>query len=157
MDEPKIDSRAANSPARKASAALSAADFPALVARHRHYFVSGATRSVEWRKRQLIALRSMMKEHAEEFYAALWTDLRRSRIEADWADVKYMSSEIDYALAHLSHWMKPLPARTPLVMVPSRAEVRFEPLGVGLIIGTWNYPVMLALSPLVSAIAAGNA
>ena len=156
MAEAKIDSRAANSPARKASAALSAADFPALVARHRHYFVSGATRSVKWRKRQLIALRSMMKEHAEEFYAALWTDLRRSRIEADWADVKYMSSEIDYALVHLSRWMKPLPARTPLVMVPSRAEVRFEPLGVGLIIGTWNYPVMLALSPLVSAIAAGN-
>lgn len=52
-------------------------DFSALVAHHRNYFRSGATRSAEWRKGQLIALRSMMKDHAEGFYAALWTDLRR--------------------------------------------------------------------------------
>jgi aldehyde dehydrogenase (NAD+) len=42
------------------------------------------------------------------------------------------------------------------VMAPSHAEVRFDPLGVGLIIGTWNYPVMLTLSPLVAAICGGN-
>jgi len=105
----------------------------------------------------LIALRSMMKEHAEDFYAALWADLHRNRIEADWVDVKYITSEIDYVLAHLRCWMRPLSASTPLVLTPSRASVRFDPLGVGLIIGTWNYPVMLTLSPLVGAISAGNA
>src|SRR5438270_12480718 len=52
--------------------------------------------------------------------------------------------------------MKPVPISTPLQLAPSHAEVRFEPLGVGLIIGTWNYPLMLTLSPLVAAIAAGN-
>jgi aldehyde dehydrogenase (NAD+) len=61
----------------------STADFGRLVACHRAYFQSGATRSVEWRESQLMALRSMMKNHAEDFYAALWTDLRRNRIEAD--------------------------------------------------------------------------
>lgn len=135
----------------------STADFGRLVARHRNYFQSGATRSVEWRESQLIALRSMMKDHAEDFYAALWTDLRRNRIEADWVDVKYMTSEIDHVLAHLRHWTKPLPVSTPLVLAPSHTHVRFDPLGVGLIIGTWNYPVMLTLSPLVAAISAGNA
>lgn len=157
MANTKIDPSGAEDLRRtSASVSAGATDFPAIIARHRDYFLSSATRPTEWRKRQLVALRSMMKEHAEEFYAALWTDLRRSRIEADWADVKYMTSEIDYALVHLSRWMKPLPASTPLAMTPSRAEVRFEPLGVGLIIGTWNYPVMLTLSPLISAIAAGN-
>ena len=131
-------------------------DFKCLVARHRNYFRSGATRSAEWRESQLIALRSMMKEHAEDFYAALWADLGRNRIEADWVDVKYMTSEIDYVLAHLRQWMTPVGVSTPLVVTPSRAEVRFEPLGVGLIIGTWNYPVMVTLSPLVGAISAGN-
>lgn len=131
-------------------------DFESLVARHRSYFRSGATRSAEWRERQLIALRSMMKEHAEDFYAALWADLRRSRIEADWVDVKYVTSEIDHVLANLRRWMTPLPVRTPLVLTPSRAHVRFDPLGVGLIIGTWNYPVMVTLSPLIAAISAGN-
>jgi acyl-CoA reductase-like NAD-dependent aldehyde dehydrogenase len=135
----------------------SIADFGRLVAHHRAYFQSGATRSVEWRESQLIALRSMMKDHAEDFYAALWTDLRRNRVEADWVDVKYMTSEIDHTLAHLRHWMKPVSASTPFALTPSHVQVRFDPLGVGLIIGTWNYPLMLLLSPLVAAIAAGNA
>src|SRR5207245_10268333 len=131
-------------------------DFGKLVADHRAYFLSGVTRSAEWRESQLRALRSMMKDHAEDFYAALWSDLRRNRIEADLIDVKYMTSEIDHVLAHLRRWMKPVPISTPYQLAPSHAEVRFDPLGVGLIIGTWKYPLMLTLSPLVAAIAGGN-
>jgi len=131
-------------------------DLNGLATHHRKYFLSGVTRSIEWRETQLVALQSMMKDRADEFYAALWKDLRRNRIEADWVDVKYMTSEIDHVLAHLQHWMKPLPTSTPVVLTPSHAQVRFDPLGVGLIIGTWNYPVMLTLSPLVAAISAGN-
>src|SRR5580692_204682 len=130
-------------------------DLHGLATRHRNYFLSGATRAVEWRETQLTALRSMMKDHAEDFYAALWADLRRNRVEADWVDVKHISSEIDHALGQLRYWMKPLPVTAPLVSVPSHGQVRFEPLGVGLIIGTWSYPLMLTLSPLVAAIAAG--
>src|SRR3954465_8006635 len=132
-------------------------DFSKLVPDHRAYFLSGVTRSAEWRERQLRALHSMMKDHAEDFYAALWSDLRRNRIEADLIDVKYMSSEVDHVLAHLRRWMKPVPVSTPLLLAPSHGQVRFDPLGVGLIIGTWNYPLMLTLSPLVAAISAGNA
>src|SRR5438046_10429215 len=65
-------------------------DFGKLVADHRAYFLSGITRSAEWREIQLRALRSMMKDHAEDFYAALWTDLRRNRIEADFVEGKFM-------------------------------------------------------------------
>ncbi len=132
-------------------------DFNALVARHRAYFRSGATRTVDWRERQLMALRAMVKEHAEEWYAALWTDLRRNRVDADWVDVKYVTSEAGHALANLRRWTTPMPVSTPLVLTPSHAQVQFEPLGVGLIIGTWNYPLMLTLSPLIAAISAGNA
>src|SRR5215831_12911465 len=136
---------------------MSAPDFNALVSGHRKYFQSGATRSVEWRESQLTALRAMMKDHADEFYGALWTDLRRNRIDSDWSDVKYISSEVSHALAHLRRWMKPRPISTPLALMPSHTQVRFDPLGVGLIIGTWNYPVMLTLSPLIAAISGGNA
>src|SRR5258708_17600924 len=52
--------------------------------------------------------------------------------------------------------MKPLAVHTPVMLAPSHAHVRFDPLGVGLIIGTWNYPVMLTLSPLIAAITRGN-
>jgi len=121
-------------------------DLGKLAADHRAYFQSGATRPLEWRESQLIALRSMMKDHAEDFYAALWSDLRRNRIEADWVDVKYMTSEIYHVLARLRQWIQPLPVSTPLVLAPSHGHVRFDPLGVGLIIGTWNYPLMLTCS-----------
>src|SRR5579883_2668460 len=94
-------------------------DFRRRVTLHRNYFRSGATRSAKWRERQLIALRSMMKDHADDFYAALWTDLRRNRTEADWVDVKYMTSEIDYVLSRLGQWMTPLPVSTPLILTPS--------------------------------------
>src|SRR3954447_15393115 len=84
-------------------------DFTKLVADHRAYFLSGVTRSAEWRESQLRALHSMMKDHAEDFYAALWSDLRRNRIDADLIDVKFMTSEIDHVLAHLRSWMRPVP------------------------------------------------
>jgi acyl-CoA reductase-like NAD-dependent aldehyde dehydrogenase len=129
----------------------------ALVSRHRKYFHTGITRSAEWRESQLTALRAMVNEHADDFYAALWKDLRRNKVDADWTDVKYITSELDHALSHLRQWMKPLRVSTPVVIAPSHAQVRFEPLGVGLIIGTWNYPVMLTLSPLIAAICGGNA
>jgi len=131
-------------------------DFADLASRHRRYFQSGATRPLEWRESQLIALRTMLQDHAEDFYAALWADLRRNRTDADWTDVKYLESEINHALDHLRGWMTPRAISSPLVLAPSQAHVRFDPLGVGLIIGTWNYPMMLALSPLVAAISGGN-
>src|SRR6266705_3315691 len=131
-------------------------DFGKLVADHRAYFLSGITRSAEWRESQLRALHSMIKDHAEDFYAALWTDLRRNRIEADFVDVKFMTSEIDHVIAHLLRWMKPVRISTPYQLAPSHAEVRFDPLGGGRIIKKWKYPIMLTLSPLVAAIAAGN-
>src|ERR1700730_13739107 len=107
---------------------MTTTDLAALVSRHRNYFRTGATRSVEWRESQLKALRAMMKDRAEDFYAALWTDLRRNRIEADLIDVKYLTSEIDHVLAHFRGWMKPVPISTPLQLAPSHAQVQFDPL-----------------------------
>src|SRR5258705_1104285 len=131
-------------------------DYPALVSRHRNYFRRGDTRSVEWRERQLNALRAMMTDRAEDFYDALWTDLRRNRTDADLTDVKFLVGEAAHALANLRDWMKPTPISIPPMFSPSEGQVRFDPLGVGLIIGTWNYPVMLTLSPLIAAISGGN-
>ena len=132
-------------------------NFSALMARHRAYFQTGATRSADWREGQLTALRAMMTDRAEDFHAALWTDLRRNRTDADLTDVQFLATEAEHALSHLRQWMKPLSVSTPAVLGPARVQVQFDPLGVGLIIGTWNYPLMLTLSPLIAAISGGNA
>jgi aldehyde dehydrogenase (NAD+) len=130
--------------------------FKALIDRHRSYFHSGKTRPVEWREDQLAAVQAMMTEHAEEFFDALWKDLRRNRVDADLVDVKYVADDAAFARRHLRRWMRPQRVGTPLIMAPAHAEVRFDPLGVALIIGSWNYPIVLCLSPLVAAIAGGN-
>src|SRR5436309_7058341 len=118
---------------------MNSPDFSALVAGHRAYFRTGATRSAQWREAQLTALKAMMTDRAGDFHAALWTDLRRNRTDADLTDVKFLASEAEHALAHLREWMKPVPVSTPPALEPARVQVQFDPLGVGLIIGTWNY------------------
>jgi aldehyde dehydrogenase (NAD+) len=136
---------------------MSTPDFSPLVARHRAYFRTGATRSTVWREGQLTALRAMMTDRAHDFHAALWTDLRRNRTDADLTDVEFLATEAEHALSHLRQWMKPLSVSTAPVLGPAQVQVQFDPLGVGLVIGTWNYPLMLTLSPLIGAIAGGNA
>src|SRR6267378_4595314 len=58
--------------------------------------------------------------------------------------------------AHVGQWMEPMRVSTLRMLVPSHTRVRFDPLGVGLIVGTWNYPLMLTLTPLIAAICGGN-
>src|SRR5580704_12462182 len=106
---------------------MSTPDFSDLVARHRAYFRTGTTRSVEWRKSQLTALRAMMTERAGEFHAALWTDLRRNRTDADATDVKFLAADADHALSHLRDWMKPVSADAPRVLQPAHVKVQFDP------------------------------
>src|ERR1700741_5129110 len=102
---------------------MSTLDFSALVAQRRAYFRTGATRSAEWREGQLTALRAMMTDRAEDFHAALWTDLRRHRTYAALTAVKFLAAEADHALSHLRKWMKPLSVNTPLVLGPAHVQV----------------------------------
>jgi aldehyde dehydrogenase (NAD+) len=45
---------------------------------------------------------------------------------------------------------------TPMIMAPAKSFIRYEPLGVVLIFGSWNYPYVVNLKPLCQAITAGN-
>ncbi len=128
-----------------------------LVAARRACFLSGKTRSAEWREKQLAAIRAMVTERAQVFYDALWKDLRRNRVDAAVADLNAIADEADYARRNLRRWMKPLRERTPFFLWPGRTTTRFDPLGVGLIVGAWNYPIQLVLSPLIAALSGGNA
>ena len=56
----------------------------------------------------------------------------------------------------LRRWMRPKKHPIPITQQPGSAWVQYEPLGVVLVIAPWNYPVLLALSPLLAAVSAGN-
>ncbi len=80
----------------------------------------------------------------------------RSKHETFVAEIFGVLSAIRHTKQHLRDWMEPEDRETSWIFLPSTCEVLHQPLGVVGIIAPWNYPVLLALSPLVAALAAGN-
>ena len=117
---------------------------------------TGKTRSYAWRIAQLKAIKRLVQENEAMLSAALKLDLGRSEFEAVVLDIMPIMGEVDHILAELDLWMKPEPTRVPSVMLPATSEITTEPMGVVLVIGPFNYPIQLALSPLMGAICAGN-
>lgn len=93
----------------------------------------------------------------DEMAKAISADFgNRSLQETLLGEASVVFAEIDDALHNLKRWMKPKRRKAGWKMWPAKAEIRYVPLGVVGIIAPWNYPVNLALAPLVAAIAAGN-
>jgi aldehyde dehydrogenase (NAD+) len=135
---------------------MSPADAGEAVRRLRRTFSTGRTRPLAWRRAQLERLAALIVEREEALLGALHADLGKPRVEAWPSELGIVLGEIDTALAGLERWAAPEEVHTPWLYRPSSSRVFREPLGVALIIGPWNYPVQLLLSPLVGALAAGN-
>lgn len=120
-------------------------------------FNTGRTRSAAWREAQLRGIERMCEEREDEICAALTADLGRPAFEGWLADVGSARAEAAYARKNFRKWMKPRRTSLPVAQLPGKAWVQYDPLGVVLIIGPWNYPFFLCISPLVAAVAAGNA
>lgn len=101
-------------------------------------------------------LREDIKKSEHEILAALKADLHKSEFEAIATEVQYVLSEINHVLKKIKKWVKPKKVFMPLLHWPSKSYIQYEPYGEVLIIGPWNYPFQLIISPLVGAISAGN-
>ncbi|MBO0874857.1 MAG: aldehyde dehydrogenase family protein [Pseudonocardia sp.] len=126
------------------------------VARLRAAYIGGRGRELQWRRDQLAALERLLTERESEIAEALAADLGRSPHDAWLGDILGTKSEARYARRHVKRWMRRRHTGLPLSMRPGRAFYEYEPKGVVLVIGAWNYPIFLSLGPLVGAIAAGN-
>jgi aldehyde dehydrogenase (NAD+) len=122
----------------------------------RRVFNTGRTRELSWRLDQLRGIERLCDEREPEIAAALAEDLGRAVVEAWLGDIASTKAEATYARKHLKRWMRPRRISLPLNQLPARGWVQYDPLGVVLVIGPWNYPVYLSLAPLVAAVAAGN-
>lgn len=130
---------------------------PGIVSGLRYSYAMGVTRPAAWRKQQLTRLKNLLTDRGADFERALHADLGKSGTEAQLTEIGFLITEIDHALAHLDGWMRPRRVGVPLALMPATAKTVADPLGVALIIAPWNYPLMLALSPAIGALAAGNA
>lgn len=130
-------------------------NIPETVAAQKAFFRSGATLSLDFRRRQLRLLLDLLVRREQEICSALHEDLHKSPEEAYMTEISMVRGEIRDQLGHLKKWSSKHRVSTPLAHFPSRAYTLAEPLGTVLIVSPWNYPVQLLLSPLAGAIAAG--
>jgi aldehyde dehydrogenase (NAD+) len=111
---------------------------------------------VAYRIKQLKSIRSWIKQHEFEIETALNADLNKPPIEVAFGELKIILVEIEEAIRQLAYWSHPKKVSTPLHFLGTKSEIRYEPKGICLIISPWNFPFNLTISPLVSALAAGN-
>ncbi|MBC7197647.1 MAG: coniferyl aldehyde dehydrogenase [Pseudomonas balearica] len=112
---------------------------------------------LEQRLQWLEALHEVIASHQQALVEAISADFgNRSADETLLAEVMPSLHGIRHAKRHLARWMKPSRRRVGLAFQPASARVLYQPLGVVGIIVPWNYPLYLAIGPLVGALAAGN-
>lgn len=127
-----------------------------LVKSHRAYFETGVTRQVPVRLNALRRLQKALGEMEEEILQALADDFGKPTLEAYLSEFATASLELDHTLKNLEKWAKPEAVKGSLGTMMSKAVIRKEPLGLILVISPFNYPVLLTLSPIITAVAAGN-
>ena len=126
-----------------------------VLAAQRRYFDSGATRPLRFRREMLTRLELALTRWEGELLEALKADLNKSPYEGYMSELGPTLAELRFARGHLKKWARPVRHPAPLSQFPSVGTVYREPYGVSLILAPWNYPLLLTLAPLVSAIAAG--
>lgn len=128
----------------------------ALFERQQHFFASGKTRKVEFRKEALKKLRAAILMHEDELYEALQKDLHKSPFESYASEIGFVLEELRFHLKKIGKWTRPKRVASSIVSFPAQAVLTYEPLGTVLIIAPWNYPFQLLMAPLIGAISAGN-
>ena len=131
-------------------------DTQALLDAQRAWRWSAAQTTAPQRQAILRRLHDAIKVHRVALADALLTDLGKSRAESELTEIHPVLEEISHVIRRLPRWMAPRRVGTPLMLVGSSSELRAQARGVTLILSPWNYPVNLALSPLISSLAAGN-
>lgn len=109
------------------------------------------------RKRKLETLRDLILGHEAEFVKAISDDFGHRAVEDTLiSEFLVIQGGISHAIKHTPKWMKTRKAHTALQYKPARNIIIPQPLGVIGIISPWNYPLQLAIMPLVGALGAGN-
>lgn len=127
-----------------------------IITRQREFFTSGATKTVDYRIKQLRALKHAVSTSEKEIIDAIQKDFYKPDIEIYTSEIAFVLSEIDYHLNNIRSWVRRKTVPTERINLPARSYYYYEPHGIALIIGTWNYPFGLLFSPLIPAVSAGN-
>ncbi len=127
----------------------------AFEAQRRHASQMALT-TTEQRIERIRRIQQWVNTHETAIQEAMYNDFRKPSAEVMLGELMGLNAEIRHTIKHLRQWMKPQSLPTPLSLVGTKSYIRHEPKGNVLIIAPWNYPFVLTIRPLVSALAAGN-
>ena len=127
-----------------------------ILRKQRVFFETGQTTDINFRLEQLKKLHQAIARHEDDIYSALFEDFKKCKFEVYASEISLVQEEIKFFLKKLPKLTRPQKVKTHIASVPARSYIQYEPFGLSLIIGPWNYPFMLAFSPLVASISAGN-
>ena len=135
---------------------MTSSEIKALLDAQRAYYKSGVTIPASFRVEQLKKLYGAVKKYQNEINDALTADLGKSAYEGFMCESGLVLTEISYMIKHTKKLARRKTVKTPLAQFPSHSYRQPVPYGNTLIMSPWNYPFLLTLDPLASAIAAGN-
>lgn len=131
-------------------------DIDKIMDAQKSFFLSGKTLDVKYRKNALSDLRQGILDMEDEINSALKEDLGKSGFESYMCETGMTLSELSHMIKHIGRYARKRRVRTPIAQFPAKSYIIPEPFGNVLIMSPWNYPFLLCISPLVSALAAGN-
>ncbi len=127
-----------------------------IIEEQKKYFASGKTLAYEARKNCLTKLRQEILRQEEAICEALKADLGKSATESYMSEIGMVLDDIRFQLKHLKRNMRNKRVKTPLAQFLAKSYVKPSPYGQVLVLAPWNYPFLLAIEPLVGAVASGN-
>ncbi len=131
-------------------------NFQEILYEQKEFFNSQKTKNVKFRKRALQQLKEAILRNEDLMYEAIYKDFGKSKFDTFTTEISFVLKEIEFYLKNLNSLSSPKKVRTNLANQLGSSKIYSEPLGNTLVIGAWNYPYQLSLSPLIAAVAAGN-
>ena len=131
-------------------------DYKKILQSQKDFFNSNATKNIKFRKEQLRKFLQVLKANEDKMYDAIYADFRKSAYETYETELAILYAEIKHSIKKVRAWSRPKMVAANLANLPGSSYIMPEPLGTTLVIGAWNYPFLLSMQPVVSAIAAGN-
>ncbi|PWN61085.1 aldehyde dehydrogenase [Chryseobacterium viscerum] len=131
-------------------------EIESILLKQRDFFATQQTKSLTFRKMYLEKLKSLIISNENMLYEAINKDFGKSKFDTFTTELSFILNDINYYLKHLKSLSKPKKVSTNLPNQLGSSKIHADPLGCTLVIGAWNYPYQLSLSPLIAAMAAGN-
>ncbi|WP_392339986.1 aldehyde dehydrogenase family protein, partial [Moritella marina] len=120
-------------------------------------YVTQAEWDMSERKKRLTQFKTAFLANKEALVTAVSEDYgHRSRYDTLIADILPTVAQFNYTLSRVAKWMKPTRRSPGLLLAPASVTIHYQPVGVVGIVVPWNFPINLAIVPLITSIAAGN-